>query len=553
MKNIRNPIEQAGKLVLIVITTAFFCLLIKSHFQVINNPEPLDYYEGTMLAMTGKIANGESIYTLENQPVFNYVYTPLYNYLSAPFTKYFGNTFQTLRSVSAFFIFLSTGLFFYVTWRASKSFIASLVIATSCYAGFIYYATVVASTNSTGLFFFLCTVFIPWLFRFSLASLIFSAVCGVLAFFSKQYFIIGLAYVSIALFISHSIKKSVLFALLSFLLLVFSVAIFQVNQPYFLDNTFFGVNASAKIGAAFKHVLTQTKIFAVLYAAVIIPTALHLVFKLRHIEFKKIPEKLAAFWGCIQFSNLSKPFLTFRVNYFFLCFLLSTLVIVLLLGKHQGNYMTYLIQLMGPFLLISSILYLLNNRLLYSLGVPFIAVFYYQFYNFLPNDFSYDKGNWETVYSVMEPHDDLFVSPMLTHELIRTGKNIRHAGHTFYFPLAAYKPSIFQHSDPDHRVEYLWNQYLTDLYKAIETQKIDLIIVNIWDIHGIFGAHPPPDNDLTSRSVFEGTHPPNSELTGREFLEKYYEVTRKVRLSMTDRQGGGTYKLMIYEPKKVAE
>jgi len=307
----------------------------------------------------------------------------------------------------------------------------------------------------------------------------------------------------------------------------------QINQPYFLDNTIFGVRNSAIIAAAFKHVLTQMKIFIVLYSALILPIIIHLTFKYRLYKLKTYQGVFASITDCFQITRLDKPLLAVNINYFFLCFLLSTLVIVLSLGKHQGNYMTYLLQLMSPFLLIASITYLFNNKLLFTLGVPLITALYVQFYFFIPNNFSYDKSKWETLYAMMEPHDDIFASPMLTHELVRTGKDIRHAGHTFFFKLAASKPASFQQEIPEHRIDYLWNTYLTDLYNAIEQQKIDLIILNIWDIHGIFGAHPPP----------------NSDLGGREFLDKYYEISTKVKVSMTDRPGGGNYTMLVYIPK----
>ena len=166
------------------------------------------------------------------------------------------------------------------------------------------------------------------------------------------------------------------------------------------------------------------------------------------------------------------------------------------------------------------------------LTLPLITTLYYQAYFFLPQDFSVEMKNWDEVYSIMEPHDDLLVSPILLAELVKSGKKIRQAGQTFYFPLAQYKPALFVKSNPEHQINTIWDNYLTTLYDDIKEQKIDLIILNRWDVHGIFGSHPPP----------------HSNLKGTKFLRQYYRVSKKITIAMTDRQGGGSFEMLIYEP-----
>ena len=82
--------ERISQLLLLFFTAGVLALLLNHHVQTINSPVPLDYFEGTMPAMTSIIAQGKSIYSIEQQPEFNYVYTPLYNYIAAPLTKLFG-------------------------------------------------------------------------------------------------------------------------------------------------------------------------------------------------------------------------------------------------------------------------------------------------------------------------------------------------------------------------------------------------------------------------------------------------------------------------------
>lgn len=534
MLPILTRFEKASQTLLLLMTVVTLSLLLNNHMQIINSPVPLDYYEGTMPAMTSIIAQGKSIYSIEQQPEFNYVYTPLYNYITAPLTKLFGNTLQTHRFVTAFFIFSSVFLCFFITLKNCRSLITSAAVATTLYAALIYYSTVVASTNSTGLFFFLATVFIPWLFKFNIASLALAIFTGILSFYSKQYFVLGLAFVSIALFLSYSIKRSVYFSLLSASAFIASLYIVNIQQPYFLDNTLFGVKKSAEIAGDYAYMVKQLLKFFEIYAGLI--CAIATAYLLRTFT-QRPPETITNKKNKpfeIQVSKFNKPFTTADINYFLLSFILSTAVIVISLGKHQGNYMTYLFQIMSPFFIVFCFSYIKATNTPSLLALPFIAALYYQTYFFLPQDFSVDMKDWDEIHNIMEPHDDLFVSPILMAELVKSGKKIRQAGQTFYFPLAQYKPAIFVKSNPDLRVKNIWDNYLTALYNDIEEQKIDLIILNKWDVHGIFGAHPPP----------------NSNIEGKKFLKKYYRITKKLTVAMTDRPGGGSYEMIVYEPKK---
>jgi hypothetical protein len=74
----------------------------------------------------------------------------------------------------------------------------------------------------------------------------------------------------------------------------------------------------------------------------------------------------------------------------------------------------------------------------------------------------------------------------------------------------------------DDRVASIWIAYVIELYRKIERQEFDLIMVSSWEVRGISLRNPPP---------FEN-------FIGKKFLSRYYAFDEKIKLSMTDRHGG---------------
>jgi hypothetical protein len=63
------------------------------------------------------------------------------------------------------------------------------------------------------LFLFLSAIIIPWVYGFSKRSLCAAIILGILAFYTKQYFIACLGYVAFYLFIAEAKKRAVYFGL----------------------------------------------------------------------------------------------------------------------------------------------------------------------------------------------------------------------------------------------------------------------------------------------------------------------------------------------------
>jgi hypothetical protein len=129
--------------------------------------------------------------------------------------------------------------------------------------------------------------------------------------------------------------------------------------------------------------------------------------------------------------------------------------------------------------------------------------------------------------------DEILASQIVLNVLLEQDKRVFQDGHTFYFPFAARKPALFQPRDPQLRVETVWNRYLGDLYRRVGERRFDLVILNDWDLQGIFGQNPPP----------------GQESGGVEYFQRFYERAESIPLSMTQRHGGGTFVMHVWRPR----
>jgi len=525
-------IETLWRYLYSALICALALLLLHQHWQILVAPVPLDLYEGTALLITGIIAEGHNPYTLEFQPYAAYVYPPFYNMLVAPLTAFFGNTFQLHRAVSAVFILVAVFLVGLATWGKSGSKQQALAAGAMVYAALLFYATPVSSTNAAGVAIFLAGVIVPWLLRFSNGSLFAALVCGLLAFYTKQYFILGMAILCLYLFLYVSMARALSLGFLYAGLLLGSLAVVHQNSPYYLDNTLFAPSAAISGLKTWQILLVQLRMFVHTYAGLLV---LMLIVGLSLAMRTGFSATAYRWGGLLQLARKGwrGPLLARPVDYFWFCLFWSTLVIVLWLGRNPGNYMTYLFQLMSPFLLILGFSLFAGLSGKSRVFAPLVLLSFYQSYAILHKDFSADMQSWKKIEQLIAESDEVLATQMLVSTLLQHDKEVYQDGHTFYFPLAANKPDWFLKDRDEDRVASIWRAYMTELYRKIERQEFDLVLVSPWEMRGIFLRNPPPFEDVQ----------------GKKFLSRHYEFDEKIRLSMTDRHGGGTYEIFIWRPK----
>lgn len=529
----RNMLDVARRYILPAFLLFYFAALVYHHAQIVIAPVPLDLYEGTMLLITGIIAEGGNPYTFEFQPHAADVYPPLYNIITAPLTGLFGNTFQLHRLVSAFFILGALALVGFATKIHSGSSRAGAAAAAGTYAALLFYATPVSSTNALGVALFLASVIVPRYKNYSVSSLVVAASCALFAFYAKQYFILGMPILCLYVFLYVSMARGFFLGLGFGVALLVSLAMVHNFSPYYLDNTLFAPSVAINGLQTVDILVMQLAKFAQTYAGLLLAL---LVYGLASILRSGVRVFLQQ---SMNFVTLAKwdwrgPLIVRSVDYYWFCLFWASLVVVAWLGKNPGNYMTYLFQLMSPFLLIAGFSTIAGaSRKWWPLAL-LAGLSLYQAWAILHKDFSVDLENWHKVEAMIADSEDVLATQMLLEVLLRHDKRIYQDGHTFYFPLAAKKPTLFEKTDEGKRVQTIWDDYIAMLYRKIEQKEFDLILLSPWEMRGIFMRNPPPSGDIT----------------GKQFLSRYYRRDEKMALSMTDRHGAGTWNIQAWRPKR---
>ncbi len=505
-------------------------LLAYHHWLIVSAPFPLDYYEGTHLLITQIIAEGGNPYTREFQPQAMYVYPPLYNMLVAPFSLLTEDGFTLHRATCAILIIASCLIVFRAVIHAGGGPTHALAAAVTCYAGLLFFTTPVSSSNALGVLLYLLGLYIPWRHGFAKYSIGLAIVLGIAAFYSKQYFVLGMGILCAWLFLCYSVSRSLVVGLQFSAVILGSLAVVNYFSPYFLDNTLFSTAISAGRLQSTEIALLQYRDLAALYWPLILLVALQLAMSWRtSVDLRSHP-------------RLVLPQLRWRSGYpreyppvvfFWFASLLCAVVVFFSLARNPGNYLSYLFQLLTPLLLIAVFSSFGKLAGAARFAQPLILVGFFQVWNLLPHDFSSTPENWRKVDAIIASEQQVFASQMLIGNLLKHERTVYQDGHTFYFPLAKDKPAFFIKEDEMARVEVLWKQYIADLYQKIAAQEFDAILLTSWDFRGVFLTNPPPGRDIS----------------GRDFLLQYYELDETFPLSMTSRHGGGEYEMRVWRPR----
>ena len=530
----RNRFDQLLTVLYALALTAFVAALLHHHWQIISAQFPLDYYEGTTLLITQIIADGGNPYTREYQPWAMYVYPPLFNMVVAPFTWLVGNSLQLHRIACGLFILVSCFLVARIVWRQGTDLLESLSAAGLLYAALLFFITPISSTNAMGVLLFLVMIYVPLVQRFSIRSLVLSALLGIAAFYTKQYFILAIGLLCSWVFLYQSRLRGVWVGGLFFGLLMASLWPVHLSSPYYLDNTLFSTAIAADRLQSTEIALRQYKDFAVLYWPLLLLASIQLWLFLRDHGVAGIQQLLVP--RTEPGGTAGAGLQTRNVYYSWFCLLLGAAVVFFSLARNPGNYLSYLFQLLSPLLLVAVFGGMPRlGRARRLLGILVVLCFY-QAWSLLPRDFSTTEANWKKVDSIIAGDENFLTSQVLLANLLRHDRRVYQDGHTFYFPLAADKPRWFKKRAEQDRVEAVWEQYIERLYRDIENQYFDAIIITPLEQRGIFVTNPPPF----------------SQLTGYEFLRRYYYLEESFPLSMTKRRGGGNYRFQVWRPQHEA-
>ena len=533
---------------------AFLLALAHMHSQIVSHPVPLDLNEAAFPTVTATIASGESPYSFKNQPARMSLYPVLYNIVVVPFSLAFGNSLELHRAINGVFILACCLVLFLITKNAGGSILDSIAASAIFYAGLLFNSTPIASANGLGLLLFLTSIFIPWHYHFSNRSLLTALILGALAFYTKQYFVACLGYVALYLFIAVSKKKAIVFGLFSLLLIIASLAVVNYFSPYYADNTIFGIKAAGSLVGSSQNTSKQLLEFGRVYLALLGIAGILAFQKIRALgkidrfgsKGRTVKEPHKRF----NLTDIDAPLLSQAPDYLWLCFACSMVIILFSLGKNPGNHMTYLFQLMSPFLL-AGIFSRASRLPTLKWLTPLLATMaFYSNYAMLSQDFSVDEKNWNRLRHLVSEAKEVYAPTALVFEIIRNGGEVYQNGHTSYFPFAQSKPIFFAKENPENSIDEIWKNYVHVINQKINDQEFDLIILDQWTQLPAAFSMPDPSSfnpeQLQSAMITQS-------LMAHSQLKNNYRRSEVISLSLTSRPGGGVLRMSIWEPLRDAE
>ncbi len=442
---------------------------------MITYPYPLEFREGAMLVTTDLLVKGRNPFSWDEQPQHTNIYGIVYHLIVYPFAKLFNTGAVVHRSVSAVFIIASCFIIFLVLRRKKVPVYYIFPAVLLLYAFFLFPGTTTpfSGPHSLGLFLFLGSIFIPWLKKYSLMSLVVSVILGILGFYSKAYFVLGLPFLTIYIFLFVSKKKGVLFgATWTGLLFLSILCVKQILECYFANTFFINLNGAQN---SLSHCLKQFHFFfqknRELFAVLALGVLIQVISKFKSLKgFNIIPKA--------NFNDFKKPFFDRQVDLNLFCLICSTLLIYFKLGRHGGSWMGYLFQLMTPFFIILVFSSLKKDMwrfiTLPMIGISIITVLS----SHLEVNPEESLKNWKTVREIVSKYKNIYNSPAIVSLLVEQDKEIYDSGLTECFHLGEAKgsflKSIFLKKD---RVAEKTQEYNQNIYDQIVHKKFDLLLV----------------------------------------------------------------------------
>ncbi len=458
----RPGLVKAFQAVFACFLVYFAVLLFHYHYYLISFPYPIIYREAPVMATTYLLLHGANPYNFVFEPQYSNLYGIVYPLIALPWVKLFGQSLIVYRAITAFFILASCVVIFLVLHKKKTPFLLGCWAVLALYASLLYPLTSTPCVDpaSMGLFFMLLTIFIPFLFDYSLASLVTSLVCGLLAFYTKPYFFLGLPVLASYLFFFVSRRKAVLFGCVCLGALLLSMFVMNYFFPSYFDDCFF-VNYNHSADVSMMIVLKrQLHQFADLHKGIILLLMFSAFFALKDIKgmFKK-----------------GAPCLPLHI-YAGICF---AAVLLFSMGRHLGANLWYFFQLFSPFLVIA-VAWLAGRLRLWM--IPFSFLLVYNLFLLTSDDHYkyFDKGNtkgWKTVETLIRSRSQIFHSSLISPLLIQQNKVIYDDGTDHFSQGGERHGWVGRFLKEDNRVTEAQATLVAKVKMMMQADAFDLVIL----------------------------------------------------------------------------
>jgi len=438
-----------------------------------------------MMTNTDALVKGLNPYDMSLQPQLMNQYGIMYPLLVFPFAKIFGTSILIHRLVSAFFIFASCFLISLVLKRMAVPILLNIWTVLMLYASLTYPGTTtpIIDPGSTGMFFMLLTVFIPWFCKFSYPSLIISIICGLFAFYTKLYTFLGALIMLSYLFLFVSKAKGLFYGFLLLILSTISIMVVDATLPAYFDNCLFTSVNMTHSWSSIERLQMQIVLYSGLHQWILILLGgLFLWASVKIIRDRSwgiITKKITDLPSSLKLTDLKEPLIKLHFPLVLFAAFSAAFVLYISLGRHGGAILWYFFQLLSPFFLVGSAWVFCRNTYWPIVCVPFLVLNLFTIT--ADHDCKYFDKNipgWPEISLLISQHEHILNSPLIAPLLVEQNKEVYDNGLTEYFISGGQRSPLMKtlfKEDPRVLVqEMLFFEGIKDM---VRKKEFDLIIL----------------------------------------------------------------------------
>lgn len=343
-----NKIDlSAGLFLLIIGLLAIYSIIFIINF--LTFPFPLEYRDSAVVSAARDISQGINFYRLYAYPDHIYLYGFLYPLLIAPFYNLFDHPILAARLIDVFFLGLFLAMSFDIFRNRGASIISSLIgLLILANSTCLIWKIDGSRPDISGLFFAILALYILMKRGFSPFNLLLSAAVSVTGFYFKQYMLFSVIVITVFLFLFQSKKKALIFGIAASVMLVSSFLLAWHFLPLLYEYTILHHIIAEQVDM--EKLINEIKDFFNYYWP--------LIFVFFYVSFRKLSFSLRQKPPQVKL-NFTSPYMPMieglRMSLVTVGFLVSSLLLIFVLGGHRGNTYIYFGELLLPFLLFITI------------------------------------------------------------------------------------------------------------------------------------------------------------------------------------------------------
>ncbi|AFM05920.1 hypothetical protein Fleli_3602 [Bernardetia litoralis DSM 6794] len=482
IKKLNSLVYKLSILFLIIGSIYFFSKISNEYYALIISPYQQEYRETVTSLATKLLLDNKNPYCIDNQPEYAQAYGITQNIIAYPFAYLFGSSLQTHRVVTAIGILLSCLVIILWLKKLNIPLVVAIPATFSVFISFFYNVLPINRPDSWGLFFMLTSIYIPYRYNYSSKSLALSILLGIIAFYTKSYFVLGIISIGSFIFLFISKKKGLIYTLAFIISFAVSICIISYIYPLFFYLTilsFLNYSLEGSWLYANKQIITFLYVnkFLLLLFCFSLFTIIYHILKKNLLPNYRISLNLANFNKGLIITKLS--FSNLLIIYTFSLFFI---IVYIVLGKNDGAFLVYYFTHVTPFFVLTTLvlLYKIKNKLLISFGILLLLLNHWSINKLLYSSSLTPKEEkkWQIAKSYIDNSSEVIGSPVVANLIKENNLKVYQQGLSLQFIYAAkIKKPILKSIFPRYtEIDRVGKEFYTKIDSNIINHNFDLIV-----------------------------------------------------------------------------